>query len=95
MVAIRVMLPAVLTVVLKRKFLDVEADTLAGALDAAYAECPALRAVLCDESGAFREHVLCLLETSAGTQNTRWMPNLERPLIAGERIVIMQAVSGG
>lgn len=95
MVAVRVVLPAVLTVALRREAIDVEADTFAAALEAAYADCPGLRAAVLDEGGAFREHVLCLLETAEGTLNSRWLPDLERPLVPGERIVIMQAVSGG
>jgi len=95
MVAIRIELPAVLTVALRREHVDVQAETLAGALSAAYDACPGLAPALLDESGAFREHVLCLLETADGTLNSRWLDSLERPLVAGERIVIMQAVSGG
>jgi molybdopterin converting factor small subunit len=95
MTRVRVGLPAVLTVALGREALDVEAETLSGALAAAYTACPGLEPLLCDEAGAFREHVLCLLETGGETLNTRWMADLERPLVEGDRIVIMQAVSGG
>lgn len=92
---VRVVLPAVLTVALRREHVDVEAATLAEALALAYAACPGLEPAVCDESGGFREHVLCLLETAQGTLNSRWLPNLERALVPGERIVFMQAVSGG
>ncbi len=95
MTAIRIHLPAVLTVALGLEQLDVEAETLQEALDAAFRACPALRPLLLDEAGAFREHVLCLLETGGETLSTRWMADLSRPLVPGDRIVILQAVSGG
>ena len=95
MTRVRVCLPAVLTVALGLEHIEVEATTLAGALEAAFSACPGLRPLLLDEAGAFREHVLCLLETAGETLNTRWMPDLGRQLCAGDRIVVMQAVSGG
>lgn len=95
MTSVEVTLPAVLAGALGRDRLQVEAETLGGALDAAYGACGGLKPLLCDEAGAFREHVLCLLETAEGTLNTRWMADLSRSLEAGDRIVIMQAVSGG
>ena len=39
--------------------LKVEAETLAGALDELVRRYPALKVHLFDESGAFRQHVLC------------------------------------
>jgi len=95
MTEVQITLPAVLTVALGLEHLNVEAETLKEALEAAYVACPALAPLLCDEAGAFREHVLCLLETGGETLNTRWMSDLDRALVPGDRIVIMQAVSGG
>ncbi|MGH9196080.1 MAG: MoaD/ThiS family protein [Acidimicrobiia bacterium] len=44
-----------------------------------------------DESGTFRPHVLCFLNDV----NTRWLDNANPPLQEGDRITILQAVSGG
>jgi molybdopterin converting factor small subunit len=69
----------------------VEAATLRAALDAAVARYPKLQVHLFDESGGFRPHVLCFHNEA----NTRWLPGLDVPLAAGDRVTIMQAVSGG
>lgn len=69
----------------------VEADTLEGALRALVVAHPQLEVHLFDETGRFREHVLCFHN---GT-NTRWLDSLAVPVGAGDEIVIMQAVSGG
>jgi molybdopterin converting factor small subunit len=52
---------------------------------------PALRVHLCDESGKFRPHVLCFLNEV----NTRWLDGADPRLQQGDRITILQAVSGG
>lgn len=88
-------LPGSLTVLLKVTSITVQASTLSGALDAAYEQQPALRSLLTDEAGAFREHVLCFHRTSEGSVNTRWMKSMTVPLVDGDSILIMQAVSGG
>lgn len=69
----------------------VEADTVAGALEALIQRHPGLRVHLFDESGALRQHVLCFRN---GT-NTRWGEAREAPLAESDRIRILQAVSGG
>ena len=92
---VRIDLPGLLAGVLGRDHLVVEAETLAGALAAAYAATPALRPLLEDEAGVLREHVLVLLRTAGGTVDSRWLEDLERPLEPGDAIVVMQAVSGG
>jgi molybdopterin converting factor small subunit len=51
----------------------------------------ALRVHLFDEAGSLRPHVLCFHN---GT-NTRWRESLDAPLHDGDRLTIMQAVSGG
>ena len=68
-----------------------ESATLPEALEAAVERYPALRIHLFDESGGFRQHVLCFHNET----NTRWAQSLEIPLADGDRITIMQAVSGG
>jgi len=71
--------------------LELEADTLRGALDALVRACPELEVHLFDERGAFRRHVLCFHN---GT-NTRWLDGLDGSLADGDAIRLMQAVSGG
>jgi molybdopterin converting factor small subunit len=46
---------------------------------------------LCDESGRFRQHVLCFLNDI----NTRWLEEKSPSLQDGDCITILQAVSGG
>lgn len=72
--------------------LPVEGETLQEALEDAYGKIPALRVHLCDESGKFRPHVLCFLNEV----NARWLDRPEQHrLHEGDRITILQAVSGG
>lgn len=84
-------LPGLLAGVLGVREIPVRAATPLAALRAAVAAHPALHVHLFDESGALREHVLCLHDGV----NTRWAGALEAPLRGGDRIVVMQAVSGG
>ena len=74
-----------------RRRIELEADTIAAALAALTRDLPALSAQLFDESGQFREHVLCL----HNGRNTRWLASLEHPLADGDVLTVMQAVSGG
>ena len=71
--------------------LDVEARTLRGALETLFGRHPRLRGHLFDESGAFRQHVLCFHNQT----NTRWLESLDVPVAEGDTITILQAVSGG
>jgi molybdopterin converting factor small subunit len=85
-------LPSLLRSVLgDRGEIAVASDTLQGALEDAYRQVPGLRVHLCDESGRFRPHVLCF----HNEVNTRWLDSLQVPLQDGDRILILQAVSGG
>jgi molybdopterin converting factor small subunit len=88
-------LPGSITTLLGIHSIEVEAATLSAALEASYQHTPALRALLTDESGAFREHVLCFHRSASGSVNTRWMESLDVPLAVGDSVLIMQAVSGG
>lgn len=65
-----------------------EADSVRDALDALCAAFPQLRVHLFDETGSLRSHVSCFLNDSSVT-------DLGRPVGRGDRIVILQAVSGG
>ncbi len=69
----------------------VEADSLRGALGQLTAKHPAMQVHLFDESGSLREHVLCFHNDT----NTRWMDTPDVPVGDGDRLTIMQAVSGG
>lgn len=88
-------LPSVLSqVVGGASTVEVEADTLEGALHALIARFPGLEVQLFEESGAFRQHVLCF----HNGQNTRWTETNGIPVVPvadGDTIRLMQAVSGG
>ena len=85
-------LPSVLdTVVNGNRTLSFDAETLPGALDALTERYPGLKVHLFDETGGFREHVLCFHNST----NTRWLESIDVPLSDGDTITILQAVSGG
>lgn len=89
--AVTLTLPSLLRDVAGATELALRASTLAEALDEAYRRVPALRGHLCDERGRFRGHVLCLVNGV----NTRDLKPADPPLSAGDRISIIQAISGG
>ena len=60
-------------------------------MEAAYRRVPALRHHLCEEDGRFRGHVLCFVNDV----NARGLKSMELPLAKGDRIAIVQAISGG
>lgn len=70
---------------------QVQAETLAGALEALVRAHPLLRVHLFDDAGAQREHVLILYNG----QSIRWFPSLDLPLNEGDTISVLQLVSGG
>ncbi len=92
MAEVTIELPSVLAPVVngERSF-TVDAETLPGALAALFQLQPGLKVHLFDETGTFREHVLCFVNQT----NTRWMASLDVPLHDGDTITILQAVSGG
>jgi len=65
--------------------------TCAEALDDLCRRHPALRVHLFDEGGRLRQHVLCFVNDV----NTRWVDTLDIPVRDGDRLTILQAVSGG
>ena len=91
MANVHVELPGLLADILGVQRLDVDAKTLRGALEALVARCPALGTHLFDEHGQLREHVLCFHNET----NTRWLKGEDVAVREGDRILIMQAVSGG
>ena len=70
---------------------EVEADSLDAALRVLTDVHPALEVHLFDETGAFRRHVLCFVNG----ENTRWSKETNVSLKDGDRLTILQAVSGG
>ncbi len=84
-------LPSLLRDVLPEGSISIEGGDLREALEDAYRRLPALRVHLCDESGRFRQHVLCFLNDA----NTRWLDDPAPRLKDGDTITILQAVSGG
>jgi molybdopterin converting factor small subunit len=65
--------------------------TLDQALRALQEKFPLLRAHVWDDAGRLRPHVLIFLND----QGLRWMQSLDVPLKHGDRIHIVQAISGG
>lgn len=70
---------------------EVAPGTLAHVLDSAFALAPALRAYVLDEQGAVRKHVAVFV-------NGELIPSradLTRTLAAGDRVHVIQALTGG
>ena len=70
---------------------DVDAPTLRAALDAAFAAAPDMRSYVLDEQGAVRKHVAVFV-------NGEMIPSrseLARPLQPGDRVHVIQALTGG
>jgi adenylyltransferase/sulfurtransferase len=68
-----------------------DAATVADALARLVQEYPLLRRHLYDEAGAQRQHVLIFYNDD----NIKWLDKLDVPLKAGDRLSVVQAVSGG
>ncbi len=88
---VTLVLPSMLRDVAGATTLRLRAETLADALEEAYRRVPALRSHLCSDGGRFRPHVLCF----HNGKDSRDMPSLSVPLRDGDRISIVQAISGG
>lgn len=70
---------------------EVPAATLGQALEAAFLAAPALRDYVLDEQGAVRRHVAVFL-------NGEMLPRaaaLARPLAPRDRVMVIQALTGG
>jgi molybdopterin converting factor small subunit len=70
---------------------EVEADTLRGALDALKKEYPKIHRHVFEAHGKQREHVLIFYND----ENTRYLDTLDVSLRPGDSLTITQAVSGG
>jgi sulfur-carrier protein len=70
---------------------SVEAQTLRGALDAAFRAAPPLRNYVLDEQGAVRKHVAVFVNA----QMIRNRAELDVPLGAQDKVMVIQALTGG
>ncbi len=70
---------------------QVEAGTLGSALDAAFRAAPALRGYVLDEQGALRKHVAVFVNGEMIPRSA----NLARLLAPGDRVHVIQALTGG
>ncbi len=68
-----------------------EAVTLSDALARLVQEYPLLRRHIYDEAGQQRQHVLIFYNDD----NIKWLEGLDFPLKSGDRLSVVQAVSGG
>lgn len=87
---ISVTVPSLLADSIGRRTVDIEADTLAAAL-AALARHPKLGPLIFDHALRIRPHVLVFHNETA----TKHLPDLNVPLRPGDRLAVVQAVSGG
>jgi molybdopterin converting factor small subunit len=89
---IEVILPGLLadSVGGQRRFL-LEADTLGEAMRKLSSNFPNLRAHLYADAGQIRKHVLIYYND----QSIAWLQSLDVPLKEGDRLSVIQAVSGG
>ena len=71
--------------------LEVEARDVRGALEAVYAQHPALRGYVVDERGTVRHHVALFVDGAV----LRDKADLSAPLQPGSEVYVMQALSGG
>jgi molybdopterin synthase sulfur carrier subunit len=74
-----------------KRRLHLEATTLAGALDRLLEEYPLLRPHLYDEAMRVRRHVLIFFND----ENVATLADRTIPLQPGDRLQVIQAVSGG
>lgn len=70
---------------------ELAATTLDEGLARLVAEHPTLGVHLYDESGALRRHVLIYYND----ENIAWLDRLDLPVQPGDRLTVLQAVSGG
>jgi molybdopterin synthase sulfur carrier subunit len=68
-----------------------EADTLSEALDRLFSEYPLLKHHVYSEPGKIRKHVMVCYNKD----NIDWLESLDIPLQTGDKVFVMQLVSGG
>jgi molybdopterin converting factor small subunit len=72
-------------------YVTIEAATLPDLVAQLKRRFPLLVPLVWTETGELRKHVLIFLNDTA----SRWLPSLDMPLKDGDRVTIVQAVSGG
>lgn len=70
---------------------SVEADNVAGLIDALEAAFPGIRERLCDEKGKLRR----FLNFYVNSEDIRFLENETTPLQSGDEVSIVPAVAGG
>jgi molybdopterin synthase sulfur carrier subunit len=70
---------------------EVEASTVGCALDAAFRAAPGMRHYVLDEQGGVRKHVALFVNGEMLLRQAA----LDRPLAAGDRLMVIQALTGG
>ena len=70
---------------------SIDAATLQEAITRLLEEYPLLRLHLYDETGSQRPHVLLYYND----ENIQWLDTLDIPIKPGDRLTVLQAVSGG
>jgi len=70
---------------------DVDAATLREALARAFEAAPGMRHYVLDEQGAVRKHVAVFVNARMIRDRTR----LDIPLGAGDKVMVIQALTGG
>lgn len=87
---IDVQLPALLGDTIGGRYLAIDATTLAEAVAQLRAH-PRLGPLIFDDRGTLRPHVLIFHNEQA----TRWLDTLDVPMRDGDRLAVVQAISGG
>ena len=92
MARVSIEIPSILASLIGERTFQVEGTSVEHALMRLTRRYPVLYTAIFDESGALREHVLCF----HNSENTRWYDQgLQHKLQDGDRLTIVQAVSGG
>ena len=91
MVDVPVQLPALLADSVGMRSFMLSATTVREALAAIRREQPRVAVHVFDDAGAIRRHVLIFYNDTS----TRHLETLETPLSPGDKITIIQAISGG
>ena len=69
----------------------VAAETLRAALDSAFLAAPALKNYVLDEQGAVRKHVAVFVNARMIASRSQ----LDVPLAGGDKVMVIQALTGG